>query len=186
MGADRLHAPLSGGGARAEELDHVAVRILDEELAQPGRPRDHVAADEASLLDPARGGVGVVGPEREVRVARHDLLALHRVPHELVVEDDVKLQVAAQAVPDAREVEGGPRDLLEAEDAAVEVAGLGDVGDGHAHVAQDLEELAHVGSPPSKRSRRAMPRWYAREPARGIGRPGPASTSRAPAPPAAR
>src|ERR1700730_6571378 len=76
MGPARLHAPLARGGAGAEELDHVAVRVLHEELAQPGRPRDHVAAGEPVVLDAARGGVGVVGPEREVRIAGHDLRSL--------------------------------------------------------------------------------------------------------------
>jgi hypothetical protein len=52
----------------------------------------------------------------------------------------VELEVAAQAVPDAGEIEGGPRDLLEPERARVELAGLADVGDGDAHVRELLEE----------------------------------------------
>src|SRR5581483_2436852 len=186
MRADRLHAPLPRGGARAEELDHVAVRVLHEQLSQAGGARDHVAAHEPAVLDAAGGRVGVVGPEREVRIAGHDLLALARLPHQPVVQDDVQLQVAAQAVPDAREVEGGPRDLREAGHVGIELARLRDVGDGDAHVTQDLEELAHVPSPPpSNCSRRAMPRWNARYPSRVIGGRGPARTSRAPWAPSA-
>src|SRR5262249_61082820 len=49
-------------------------------------------------------------------------------------------QPVEEAVADAGEIEGGPWDLLEAEEARVELAGLGDVGNGDAHVVQLLEE----------------------------------------------
>src|SRR5678816_3745555 len=97
MGPDRLHPPLARGRAGAQELDHVAVGVLDEELAQTGGTGDHVAAHETALLDAAGGGGGGVGPEGEVRIAGDDLVALARLAHQLVVQDDVELEVAAQA-----------------------------------------------------------------------------------------
>src|SRR5439155_329925 len=102
------------------------------------------AAEEPEALD--RGGrvVAVVGPQREVGIARLDRLALDGGPHEGVVQDDVELKVAAQAVPDPGKIEGRPRDFLEAQDVRVELAGLGDVGHGDAHVRELLEETHGV------------------------------------------
>src|SRR5262249_27873087 len=74
---------------------------------------------------------------------RFDRLALDGGPDQRVVQNDVQLQVAAQAVPDPGEVERGPRDLFEAQHVRVELAGFGHVGDRDAHVRELLEE-AHA------------------------------------------
>src|SRR5207249_10624371 len=102
------------------------------------------AADEPGPLD--RGGRrdAVVGPQREVAMARLDRLAVDGGPHDGVVQDGVELKVAAQAVPDPGKIEGRPRDFLEAQDVRVELAGLGDVGHGDAHVRELLEETHGV------------------------------------------
>jgi hypothetical protein len=141
-----FHHPRAGLLAGPDELHHVAVGVLHEHLAQAGGAREDVAADEAELADAVGRGVAVVGPQREVRVAGLDLLALDGGPYELVVQDDVQLQVAAQAVPDAREVERRPCDLLKTQRVGVELPGLGDVGDGDADVGELLEE-AHASLP---------------------------------------
>src|SRR6185436_21147202 len=116
----------------------------DEDLAQTGGTGEDVAADEAERLDPRGRRVAVVGPQREVRIACLDPLPLDGRPHELIVQDDVQLQVAAQAVPDAREVEGRPGNFLEPQGVRVELAGLGDVSDGDAHVRELLEQAHRV------------------------------------------
>ncbi len=113
---------------------------LTKTWRKPGRPRDDVAAGQPQLRDLTRGRVGVLGPQGEVRVARQDLFPLDRRAHELVVQDDVQRQAVAEAVPDAGEVEGRPRDLLEPQRARVEIPRLGDVGDGDADVIQLLEQ----------------------------------------------
>src|SRR6267142_4280643 len=131
------------GLRRADELDHVAVGVLDEYLPQARGPGNHVADGQAQLRDLARALIGVLGPEREVRVARQDLFPLDRRSHELVVEDDMQREPIAEAVPDAGKVEGRTRDLFEPEQARVEFPRLGDVGNSDAHVIQLLEQ-AHV------------------------------------------
>jgi hypothetical protein len=49
--------------------------MLHEHLPQTGRTREDVATDETERLDLRGRGVTVVGPQRELRVARLDLLA---------------------------------------------------------------------------------------------------------------
>src|SRR5215472_1549549 len=140
----RFHPPDGGGRFRgSDELHHVPVGVLDEDLPETGRSGHDVAAREPQLFHAARGGVGVLRPEREVRIPGDDLLSLDGGPHELIVQDDVQRKAVSEAIPDAGEVEGRTRNLLEPEKARVELPCLGDVGDGDAHVVQLLEQAHH-------------------------------------------
>src|SRR5437016_11241647 len=138
-GASSPLLPRSLRLGRADELHHVAVGVLDEYLTETGGAGDHIAAGQAELLQALRRLVAILRPQREVGIARQDRLALHGGPDELVVQDDVELELTAEAVPDAGEVEVWPRDLLEFQESRVELSRLGDNRVGHTHIIFLLE-----------------------------------------------
>src|SRR6266852_1874920 len=132
------------GLGRADELHHVAVGVFDEDLAEAGGAGDDIAAGQAELLQALRRVVAILRPHREMGITRLDRLALHGGADELVVQDDVELELAAEAVPNAGEVEARAWDLLESQEPGVELSRLGDIRDRHTHMAHRLEQAHDV------------------------------------------